>query len=126
MTVTQSLPRPSPSASGRGGPALELVGVSRIYRSDAEDVRALDGVDVSIAEGEYVAVVGPSGSGKSTLMHILGCLDLPTEGNYLLAGQDVSRLSDNALAEIRNRELGFVFQNYNLLPRTTAVATAID
>lgn len=120
MTVTQSLPRPSPSASGRGGPALELVGVSRIYRSDAEDVRALDGVDVSIAEGEYVAVVGPSGSGKSTLMHILGCLDLPTEGNYLLAGQDVSSLDEEALAGIRNRRIGFVFQQFHLLASLTA------
>src|SRR5262245_11683531 len=86
-----------------------------------EIVRALDGVSLTIRKGEYVAVMGASGSGKSTLLNILGCLDLPTSGQYLLGGQDVSRLSQSALALVRGRRVGFVFQTFELLPRATAL-----
>jgi putative ABC transport system ATP-binding protein len=102
-------------------PVLQMDGVRKIYRSDAEEVRALDGIDVSIREGEYVAVIGPSGSGKSTLMNILGCLDVPSEGSYRLAGEDVGTLDEEALAGIRNRRIGFVFQQFHLLASLSAV-----
>jgi len=95
--------------------------IRRTYRLGTEEVHALRGVSLEIRAGEMVAVVGASGSGKSTLMHILGCLDRPDEGQYLLEGQDVSRLAKNRLAEIRNRRIGFVFQTFNLLPRLTAL-----
>jgi ABC-type Fe3+/spermidine/putrescine transport system ATPase subunit len=88
-------------------------------------VKALDGVDIRIESGEFVAVIGPSGSGKSTLMNILGCLDRPSSGQYLLAGQDASGLEKVRLAAIRNRQIGFVFQSFNLLPRTSALRTVI-
>lgn len=94
---------------------IELEGVRKTYRSGSLEFEALRGVDTSIAAGEYVAVIGPSGSGKSTLMNILGCLDTPTEGRYLLAGEDVSAMSEAQLAEVRNRRIGFVFQQFNLL-----------
>jgi putative ABC transport system ATP-binding protein len=93
----------------------------REYVMDAEVVKALRGVDIDINLNEYVAIMGPSGSGKSTLMNILGCLDTPSAGSYWLNGVEVSRLSDNELAHIRNREIGFVFQTFNLLPRATAL-----
>jgi putative ABC transport system ATP-binding protein len=100
---------------------IELDGVRKTYATGAIAVEALRGIDVRITEGEYVAIIGPSGSGKSTLMHILGCLDVPTDGRYELAGRDVSDLEETELAHIRNSEIGFVFQQFNLLPDLTAL-----
>jgi putative ABC transport system ATP-binding protein len=99
---------------------IELDGVTKLYRSGDSEFAALYAVDLSIDAGEFVAVTGASGSGKSTLMNILGCLDSPTEGSYRLAGRDVARLSRIELAEVRNRFIGFVFQSFNLLARTSA------
>lgn len=99
---------------------LELAHVSKVYRTGAIEVRALDDVSLQVEQGEMLAIMGHSGSGKSTMMNILGCLDGPTSGTYLLDGQDVGRLSDNQLARIRNHKIGFVFQAFNLLPRTSA------
>ena len=100
---------------------LQLVEVGRSYEMGSEQVRALRGVSMTVNEGEFVAIVGPSGSGKSTMMNILGCLDRPTAGRYVIDGRDVGSLDDNALAAIRSRTIGFVFQNYSLLPGTSAV-----
>jgi putative ABC transport system ATP-binding protein len=100
---------------------LRLTGLKKFYRMGETTVRALDGVDLHIRPNEFVAVMGPSGSGKSTLMNILGCLDQPTEGSYVLNGKEVSHLDDDELSFIRNSHLGFVFQNFNLLPRYTAL-----
>jgi putative ABC transport system ATP-binding protein len=102
-------------------PVIAVRDVTKIYRLGTVDVPALRGVSFAIAPGEYVAIMGPSGSGKSTLMNLLGCLDRPTTGTYLLDGVDVSRLSDDELAHIRLRKLGFVFQGFNLLARTSAL-----
>ena len=100
---------------------LQLRGITRDFKLGAQTVHVLKGIDLDISKNEYVALMGPSGSGKSTLMNLLGCLDTPTGGSYELNGTDVSSLNDNALAEIRNTEIGFVFQTFNLLPRSTAL-----
>ena len=100
---------------------IKIEGIKKIYTLGTQTVKALDGVSISINRNEYVAIMGPSGSGKSTLMNILGCLDTPTEGNYLLNGTDVSNMDDNELSEVRNREIGFIFQSFNLLPRYNAM-----
>jgi putative ABC transport system ATP-binding protein len=102
-------------------PLIQLHDVRKLYLMGAEEVHALDGVDLAVERGEYLAVMGASGSGKSTLMNLLGCLDTPTSGRYLLNGTAVETLDDAELAAIRNREIGFVFQTFNLLPRTTAL-----
>jgi len=102
-------------------PAVEARDVARSYRLDGVSVEALRGVTLSIDPGDYVAIVGPSGSGKSTLMHLLGCLDRPTSGSLLLGGRDVAELSDSELADLRNRTIGFVFQSFQLLGRTSAL-----
>lgn len=100
---------------------IRLEALTKHYKVGAEVVKALRSVSLSIYQNEYVALMGPSGSGKSTLMNILGCLDSPTSGSYFLNNKDVSKLEDNELAEIRNKEIGFVFQTFNLLPRSTAL-----
>ncbi len=98
-------------------PLIELKDIYKIYKMGEEEVRANDGISLSIQEGEFVAIVGKSGSGKSTLMNIIGALDVPSSGDYFLGGQDVSHMKDDQLAEIRNKMIGFIFQQYNLLPR---------
>jgi putative ABC transport system ATP-binding protein len=103
-------------------PVIELQGVSKIYGSDDTIVRAVDGVDLVVERGDFVAVMGASGSGKSTLMNIIGCLDAPTRGRYLLDGVDTRRLDERRQATIRNRKIGFIFQSFNLIPRTTATS----
>jgi putative ABC transport system ATP-binding protein len=100
---------------------IRIEGLNKHYRIGDEVIKALNGVDLSIRKNEYVALMGPSGSGKSTIMNIIGCLDTPTSGSYFLNGPDVAQLSDNELAEIRNKEIGFVFQTFNLLPRYSAL-----
>lgn len=102
-------------------PLIVLEGITKHYRMGSEIVQALRGIDLTVARNEYVAIMGPSGSGKSTLMNVIGCLDTPTSGRYLLEGADVSSLEDAELAAIRNRKIGFVFQTFNLLPRATAL-----
>ncbi|MBI1315493.1 ATP-binding cassette domain-containing protein [bacterium] len=102
-------------------PLIALRGIRRSFPMGGEMLEVLKGIDLDIVRNEYIALMGPSGSGKSTLMNLLGCLDTPTSGRYVLNGQDVSAMSDNELAEVRNREIGFVFQTFNLLPRSTAL-----
>ncbi|MFH6960378.1 ABC transporter ATP-binding protein [Flavobacterium aquidurense] len=102
-------------------PLIKITNIKRDFVLGNEIVYVLKGIDLEINKGEYVALMGPSGSGKSTLMNLLGCLDTPTSGHYVLNGKDVSKMKDDELAEIRNKEIGFVFQTFNLLPRTTAL-----
>ncbi len=114
-------PSPPPAGVARAeAPLLELASVSKSYGSGAAQVAALRSVDLTVERGDYLAIMGQSGSGKSTLMHILGCLDVPTSGSYRIAGADVSQLTEAELAEIRNRKVGFVFQQFHLLPRISA------
>ena len=107
-------------APDRDGEVIRTVDLTKVYDRGAAEVRAMDGVNLLVSRNEYCAIMGPSGSGKSTLMNLVGCLDTPTSGQYFLRGQEVSRLSEDELAEIRNREIGFVFQTFHLLPRSTA------
>ena len=102
-------------------PLINIKKLTRDFQLGNETINVLKGIDLQINKGEYVALMGPSGSGKSTLMNLLGCLDTPTSGNYILNGKDVSQMHDDDLAKIRNKEIGFVFQTFNLLPRTTAL-----
>lgn len=104
---------------------IECKNITKVYKSGNTDTTVLKNVNFEISNGEFVAIMGPSGSGKSTLMHILGCLDTPTSGTYLLDGQDVSKLSDDELADIRKNKIGFIFQSYNLLPRATVLRNVI-
>lgn len=101
-------------------PLIDILQVYKVYNPGENEVRALDGVSLQVRPGEFVAIIGNSGSGKSTLMNMLGCLDMPTQGEYFLAGQEISRLSDNDLSIIRNQEIGFIFQGFNLIPSLNA------
>jgi putative ABC transport system ATP-binding protein len=107
--------------STSAGSVLELRGIHQVYGTGDAEVHALRGIDLSVAAGEYLAIMGPSGSGKSTLMNLLGCLDVASSGTYSLAGNDVNDLDEKELARVRNREIGFVFQSFNLVPRMTAL-----
>lgn len=104
---------------------IEVKNITKAYKSGNVETKVLKGISFSINNGEFVAIIGPSGSGKSTLMHILGCLDAPTNGQYLFEGKDVSQLSDDELADIRKKKIGFVFQAFNLLPRATVLRNAV-
>ncbi len=121
MTLAAASPSTEAAAARSDGVVIRTSGLARDYQLGGETVRALRGVDLTIRRNEFVAIMGPSGSGKSTLMNIIGCLDTPTAGDYWLAGQRVSDLSDRQLARIRNREIGFVFQTFNLLARATSL-----
>jgi putative ABC transport system ATP-binding protein len=119
-TITDPGGDPTAPITTAAPPMIELVGVGKTYRSGSLEVPALRSVDVRIGGGEYVAITGPSGSGKSTMMHLLGCLDVPTAGTYRLAGEDVSGMSEEQLAGVRNRRIGFVFQQFHLLASQAA------
>ena len=103
-------------------PIIKLTEIKKIYQMGSQEVRALNGVSLNIYENEYVAIMGPSGSGKSTMMNVVGCLDTPTSGEYILNGNHVSEMTDDELATVRNKEIGFVFQTFNLLPRSNCLA----
>ncbi len=107
--------------TNKGNPLLVVDNVSKVYQMGGLSVRALDNVSLKINQGEFVSIIGPSGSGKSTLMHLIGCLDVPTDGRIILDGHDISKLEERDLSEVRNQKIGFVFQAFNLLPRTTAL-----
>jgi len=109
-------------ASGDAAPVLELIDVQQVYGAGDTAVHALRGIDLAVHSGDYVAIMGPSGSGKSTLMNLLGCLDIASSGTYSLAGNDVATLSEAELARVRNQEIGFIFQSFNLVPRMSALA----
>ena len=115
------MPDATKSPAGAANPVIRVRSLEKNYRMGAETIHALNGVDCEIGENEYVAVMGPSGSGKSTLMNIIGCLDRPSSGEYWLSGENVSKFGDRALARVRNRRIGFVFQTFNLLPRANAL-----
>jgi len=104
---------------------IEVKNITKVYKSGDVETKVLKGISFSISDGEFVAIMGPSGSGKSTLMHILGCLDNPTSGQYFFEGKDVSQLSDDELADIRKKKIGFVFQSFNLLPRATVLRNTV-
>jgi len=105
---------------------ISLTNIVKRYKMGDEEFKALDGVDLSIQRNEYVALIGPSGSGKSTLMNLLGCLDTPSEGKYILNGRDTSTMNDNELAKVRNEEIGFIFQSFHLLPRMTVLQNVMQ
>jgi putative ABC transport system ATP-binding protein len=127
MTSAGSATRPAPAPAGSpeeaawDGPIIHTEDLWRTYQMGSEEIHALRGVSFEVARGEYLAVMGPSGSGKSTLMNLIGCLDTPTRGRYVLRGKVVSEMNDDELAAVRNREIGFVFQTFNLLPRASAL-----
>ncbi|MCU1513177.1 MAG: transporter ATP-binding protein [Microbacteriaceae bacterium] len=118
-TITKATLAPAAVAAA---PVLRLAGIHQVYGEGEAAVHALRGIDLDVAAGDYVAIMGPSGSGKSTLMNLLGCLDIASSGTYELAGHDVRSLTENELARVRNQEIGFVFQSFNLVPRMTALA----
>lgn len=124
LTMSSSPTTSAPAARSYREPGplvIEIEGVTKLYKMGSETIHALRGVSLTVRRNEYLAIMGPSGSGKSTLMNMLGCLDTPTSGKYQFTGSDVSSMSDDDLADIRNREIGFVFQSFNLLPRSDAL-----
>jgi putative ABC transport system ATP-binding protein len=123
-TVTNNAVLPASPDTGTSTGVLELRGIHQSYGTGDAQVHALRGIDLSVAAGEYLAIMGPSGSGKSTLMNLLGCLDVASSGTYSLAGNDVNDLNEMQLARVRNREIGFIFQSFNLVPRMTALQNA--
>ncbi len=122
MMLTAPLPNQPPEASPPNGWVIQATNLTKVYKMGKMEVVALNGLSLDIGRGEIIAIMGPSGSGKSTLMNIIGCLDRPTSGEYILDGEPIAKLSDDQLATIRNRKVGFVFQSFNLLTRATALA----